>query len=69
MLLLLIPKNLLLQHDSVHARLQQCENRCCLSLQPTQSVQDFRRRLSGQVGQDARHLWIESQVDTSAFLR
>lgn len=41
-LLLLIPKNLLLQHNAVHARLQQCENGCCLPLQPSQSIQNFR---------------------------
>jgi len=50
------PVNLLLQHDAVHARLEQRKRQARLALQLAQPVEDLRRRPRGQVVEHRREL-------------
>jgi len=46
----LLLTNLLLQHDAVNTRFQQCENQARFPFQPSQRVQYLCRRVRGELG-------------------
>ncbi len=52
------PLDLLLQHDAVHAGLEQREHQARLALQLAQPVQDLRRRRAREPVQDQCELYV-----------
>lgn len=56
------PPNLLLQHNAVHARLEQRKHQARLALQLAQPVEDLGRRLRREVVEDGRELCTSRHV-------
>lgn len=63
------PVNLLLQHDAIHAGLEQRKHQARFALQLPQSVEDLRARWAAQIVEDGCELHDESANRVSHWIQ